>query len=224
MTPRGVEQNHSSCVGEHSPPCLLPLKLLTDVDQWREVDVHIMHEVVSLVLGSTAPEQKHLALVQGIYWYLSSRFGTKSPKATNQQVKQKRHDRELKMVTNLKNEARKRVRAAKKDNKTPEVVAALTGSFLSLLRQHSRLKQLLFKSLYTRNTKEVQQRCHKNFWKFAKDLLDDNSASEVEPQFSRNQATHLWMFLLGDKRLSVQSKQLNPYLYHHHTIRYCTPS
>ena len=189
VTPRGVEKNHSPRVGEHSPPSLLALKLPTDVDQWREVDVYIMHEVVPLVLGSTSPEQKHLALVQGIYRYLSSRFGTKSLKATNQQVKQKRHDRELKMVTNLKNEARKKVRAAKKDNKPPGVVAALTGSFLSLLRQHSRLKQLSIKSLYTRNTKEIRQRCHKNFWKFAKDLLDDDSVSQVQPQFSRDQAT-----------------------------------
>ena len=102
----------------------------------------------------------------------------------------KRHDRQLKKITDLKNEARKNVRMAKKERKPPSVIATLTGRFLSLLREHSRLNRISTHSIHTKNANYVRQKCHNNFWKFAKDLLDDNSASRINPQFSKDQATN----------------------------------
>ena len=130
-------------------------------------------------------------IAEGIYTYFSSTFGTKPPpKAPKRQTKMKRHDRQLKKITDLKNEARKNVRMEKKEKKPPSVIAKLTGRFLSLLREHSRLKRISTHLIHTKNANYVRQKCHNNFWKLAKDLLDDNSASRINPQFSKDQATN----------------------------------
>ena len=51
VPPRVPPQNHS-------PPLLHLLKLLTDVEQWRDANQFISAEVVPLALCATSPEQE----------------------------------------------------------------------------------------------------------------------------------------------------------------------
>ena len=59
----------------------------------------------------------------------------------NSQPKPKQHNRALKKVTQLKNDARKAFRRAKRLGESVSTIQSLSAKFLSLLRDHSRLKR-----------------------------------------------------------------------------------
>ena len=72
----------------------------------------------------------------------------KSPSRAQRRMQQKikQHDRAFKEVTKQKNAAKQALRSVKKEGAGAERVQALVGEFLSLLRDHSRLKKALMLS------------------------------------------------------------------------------
>ena len=70
----------------------------------------------------------------------------------------KRHDRALKEVTHLRNEARTMVRAARKDNRPQSEIALLTGRFISA-KEHSKLQRIFVKSLNVAKARDVCWKC-----------------------------------------------------------------
>ena len=86
---------------------------------------------------------KNASLCAGVYDILAAQFGTRAPSRCWKQVhsKLRQHDRALIEVTQQKNKARQAFRKAKRDGANSTDIQSLAANFLSLLRQHSRLKQ-----------------------------------------------------------------------------------
>ena len=102
--------------------------------------------------------------------------------------KLKQHDRALKTATRLKNEARKALRYAKRKGESESVILSLSGKFLSLLRDHSRLKRESARRLQAKEATLAREECHQNFWRYAKGLLDGSATSQITPEFSASTA------------------------------------
>ena len=67
-------------------------------------------------------------------------------------------------------------------------IQALSGKFLSLLRDHSRVKQESSRRLQHKEASIAREECHRNFWRYAKDLLDGSATSQTTPKFSASDA------------------------------------
>ena len=74
------------------------------------------------------------------------------------------------------------LRRAKKEGDESNL-PLFAGKFLSLLREHSKLKRQADNQQRVSEVKRVREECSKHFWKFSKNLLD-NTASSVSPAFS----------------------------------------
>ena len=61
-------------------------------------------------------------------------------------------------------------------------------TFFKLVREHSHLKRASQSAKQRSQANKTRQYCHRHFWQFAKQLLDDNSTSQIPPQFSGNEA------------------------------------
>lgn len=113
-------------------------------------------------------EEKNSILTNATYAYFASTHGVRQSSGKKQKKPpQQKHDRALKKVAELKNKARKDFRS-------------LARNFFDLVRQHNKLKRRSVKSSETVSAKLARKRCHKDFWKFTRELLtDDQSASSV---------------------------------------------
>ena len=103
-------------------------------------------------------------------------------------VKLRQHNRALKKVTELKNAARKALRRVKRNNSSEEAIRTCAGEFLSLLREHSRLKKASESRLGASEAKAARQQCHRNFWRYARELLDKKLTPSISPTFSEQTA------------------------------------
>ena len=92
-------------------------------------------------------------------------------------------------MTRLKNAARQALRRAGRQGEDESTIQSLTGKFLSLLREHSRLKRESSRRLKHKEASIAREECHRNFWRYAKDLLDGSSTSRVTPVFSASEAS-----------------------------------
>ena len=121
---------------------------------------------------------------------MSNRFGTQPPSHSKNrpQPEPKQHDRALKEVTRLKNEARQALRRARRQGESVSTILSLSGKFLSLVRDHSRLKRESSRRLQSKEARFARQECHPNFWRYAKGLLDGSAASQTTPEFSASVA------------------------------------
>ena len=99
-----------------------------------------------------------------------------------------KHDRALKKVTELKKRAKKEFREAKRKGFPQEEIRSIARNFFDLVCQQNKLKKQSKQTAQRNSAKRERQRCHKNFWKFAREVLDDNQASRIPPQFSGEQA------------------------------------
>ena len=141
----------------------------------------LLSAVTPAVFQSITVEEKNALLCTGVYDILAARFGCHpSSRSRNLvQSKLKQHDRALKEVTHQKNETRQVLRKAKRDRASDTVIQSLAANFLSLLRQHSDLKRVSIRRLQHKEAKLVRAECHRNFWKFAKGLLDGGTTPQV---------------------------------------------
>ena len=120
------------------------------------------------------------------YSLLRVRFGCRPlPRARKRcQGQERQHNRALKKVIILKNEARQAMRS----NMEKEEIQSRCGKFLSLLREHSRLKRVSDHKGKELEAKEVRKQCHENFWCFTRELLDGDVVSDIPPAFSAQTA------------------------------------
>ena len=176
------------------PQCKAPLKLPSSKEDWQKANAFFKENLVPTVLQATSAEEKNYILADGIYSYFSSHYGIKQSSTTSKRKtpRHEKHDRALKKVTELKNKARKDLRQAKREGKTGEVILSLARNFFSLVRQQSQLKKKSRKSSEASSAKKTRQHCHKNFWRFARELLNDDVASKISPQFSADEAFHFF--------------------------------
>ena len=174
-----------------SPSALVyrePLRLPTSPEEWKEAE---LSSVSLLVFQASSAEEKNFVLCSAVYDILAARYGTRSPphqSRKHSQSKLRQHDRALKEVTRRKNEARRAFRKAKREGADEATVCSLAANFLSLLRQHSRLSRDSSHRFQLKETKRVREECHRNFWKFTKELLDGESSGQTSPEFSASTA------------------------------------
>ena len=74
-----------------------------------------------------------------------------------------KHDRALKKVTTLKNNARRVFYRAKREELPPNEILSLAKKFFELVRQHSSLKKRSQKKSQDNAAKKARQRCYKTF-------------------------------------------------------------
>ena len=130
-------------------------------------------------------EQKSRVLCELSYSLLRGRFGSRPPpRAGKRRRGQMRlHNRALKKVTALKNVARQSFREAKKKGSDEEIWSRC-GVFLTLLREHSRLKRASGHKEKELEATEARKCCHQDFWSFSKQLFDGSSSSNISLGFS----------------------------------------
>ena len=134
-----------------------------------------------MVLDAISAEDKNSCLCNGVYDVLVSHFGTRPPPQSQRKAaaKQKQHDRALKRVTRLQNEARQALRHTKRQGETGSTLHTLAANFLSLLRTHSRLRRALQRRLLQNEAKSARERCHQDFWRYVKELFEGDTSSRT---------------------------------------------
>ena len=163
-----------------------PLRLPKSPEEWEEAD-HLLSSATSSVFQASMAEEKNNCLCAGIYNILSSRFGTRAP-PWPQKPSIRQHDRVLKEVTRLKNQARSVLRKAKREGASDDVTQPLAANFLSLLRRHSQLCRDSSIRLREKEAKVAREECSRNFWKFAKNLLGKGCTAQTSPAFTASTA------------------------------------
>ena len=95
----------------------------------------------SVCLQAVLMKIKNRILIDGIYDYFAQKYGTKKQKQSKCQKRREKHDRALKTVKRLKNEARCEFQKAKKHGLSPENIQPLAHKFFDLVREHSQVKR-----------------------------------------------------------------------------------
>ena len=118
------------------------------------------------------------------------KFGTKAPKKSKQRVKHKSvAAKKLADITKRKNEARSKLRKVQRESSmSTTTIKELATSFFQLVREHSTTKRQVCKQGKRSSGKKARQMCHRNIWKFPKQLLDDECGSDTSPQFNKSEA------------------------------------
>ena len=143
----------------------------------------MLYAVTHSVLQAITAEEKSSCLCTRVY-------GTQAlPRPRKRmQLRLRQHDRALKKVTQLKNDARRALRRAKKLGESAPIIQSLAANFLYLLRTHSRLKRDSSHRLQHMEAKIARNECNQDFWRYAKGLLDGESTSQTVPDFSASSA------------------------------------
>ena len=162
------------------------LNFPTSKEEWHAADLYFRNDLWPLVQASESIDHMNQVLSDGVYDYFARTYGTRKGLQNNK--KYAKHERALKTVTNLKNNARRDFRKAKREGFPPNAILAVARNFFKLVRQHSSLKKKSQQASLSSAARKARQRCYKNFWRFAKDLLDDNNAARIVPQFPRETA------------------------------------
>jgi hypothetical protein len=165
--------------------CKQSLRLPKSSEEWDEANL-LLSVITPSVLQATTIEEKNNILTNGIYDILAGRYGTRNPPRPKKRPRQ--HDRTLKRVTRLKNEARQALRRARRQGESVSTIQSLSGNFLSLLREHSHLKRKSSRRLQDKEASIAREQCHRNFWRYAKCLLDGDTTSQSSPKFSASAA------------------------------------
>lgn len=160
------------------PPQMLqfktPLKLPCDVD-WVEANSHFK-SLVPAILEATTVDRKNDILTDGIYTYFSRIHGVRSKTSSRKGPSQQKHDRALKKVTELMTKARREFREAKQKGNTRDATVSIARNFLSLVRQQSQLRTKSNRSRETTTARRARKQCHHHFWRFARELLNNDAA------------------------------------------------
>ena len=120
------------------------------------------------------PQEKNRILVEGVYAFFASAYGTRQ---INLRKKRRRplHNGSLKEVERNKKEAKKELKMAQQRGFSSEVIQSLAQQFFSLVRCHSSLKRSSNTRLLMRNMWVARELCYKNLGRCGKEVLDGNS-------------------------------------------------
>ena len=173
----------------NTPAVEARLLLPTSDEDWFIANACFRDQVTPRVIQATSVDDKNTNLVEGLYSYFAEKYGTRKPTHTKKMSTQHKQDRALKKVRNLKNQARRAYRQAKR-NRTEQVdIQSLVRNFFKLVQSHSSLKKLSTRGENKLNAKRARQSCFKDFWKFTSNLLDDKPNNNwTSPTFTEEKA------------------------------------
>ena len=111
--------------------------------EWHEADTYFKNFLVPCVQQTIGVSEKNELLISGMYGYFASTFGTKSLKTSKCRVKCRSvAAKNLADITQRKNEARSKLRKAKREGSTSTTgIKELASSFFHLVRTHSIAKR-----------------------------------------------------------------------------------
>ena len=154
------------------------LVLPSTANDWKMLDDYLKVQVLPSVLCATDPESKYTVLVDGIYNSIAQCFGNIISHHNDfKNSKERRIEIRLLNVRMLKKECRRQYHRALRECWDSEALAALSRNWFKLIRQHNQLRLRLVKKQVWNKTKELQQKCDKNFWGFVSSVFNDKSNS-----------------------------------------------
>ena len=132
-------------------------------------------------------DEKNEALCEGLYHYFSQKFGTQQKSVRKPRRRRREHPRRLKKLTQQKNEARKKMRQAKRDGLDENTVRTVAQEFHRLLRLHSKGSRLSAGSRAKVEILKARRLCAKSFWRSAAQILEEDE-SNANPDFTADKA------------------------------------
>ena len=153
------------------------------------MDEHLRAQVVPLVLQADNIEDMNALLCRSIKDFLVANYPPQKQHTCKRSgEKRECHQRALKAVREEKKAAKRQLRALRRRNDSPEEVRVLAIKFHQLVRQHCKLVKVEKRKERTRTMHQQRRDCHRNFWRFANTLFNDDSCSHVEPDFDEKTA------------------------------------
>ena len=201
--PAPPHQAHPTPEHYPSPVDLLPvIGLPKEAGEWKEADSFFKVHLVPRMCMEGTVDGMNDVLCKGIYDYFARKSHNNIPthQKPNHHHQQShhhhqhpskahgQHQRTLKAVKEEKRQAKKQLRALRRDGTKSEEVRALAHTFHRLVQRYSKLCQEE-KRRERRRSRQCERRdCHKNFWRFTKSLLDEDGHTSIPPTFSRETA------------------------------------
>ena len=190
---------------EHCPTSIefLPaINLPREASEWHEADTFFKVHVVPRVCSERTVDDMNNVLCKGIYEYFARKSHNKIPSRQRPHQhhqhsdhprqhsfkESSRHQRTLKAVKNEKKQVKKQLKALRRDGTQPEEVRILARAFHSLVQKYSKLCQEAKKEEKRRSRLSERRACHKNFWQYAKSVLDEDGHTNIPPTFTRETA------------------------------------
>jgi hypothetical protein len=157
--------------------------------EWAEADLHFKQNIVPLVLMESNVDTINPIVCQGIYSFFTSKFGftPDTPHPTNHRCSN-HHQSNLNKIKKEKIAVKKQLRHLRRFDGNRNEVRLLAQRFHQLVRSHNKLIKIE-KQMQTRGARNQQRKkCHKDIHKFARNLLNNDDFTSIEPTFSRSEA------------------------------------
>ena len=81
------------------------------------------------------------------------------------------------------------MQAKKSTSLSQEQVCSVAKKFFQSVRTHNKFKRAHQRSLHGAERRTARHQCHTNLWRFTKDLLENDTVSDIQPTFSESEAT-----------------------------------
>ena len=96
----------------------------------------------------------------------------------------------LYQITKCRNAARRELRRFKKSgDHSSEHIKLVASKFFDLVHSHSKMKRISQKIDQKNAQRSMKSQCHRHFWQFSKELLDDKTITQSKAEFSAVEAT-----------------------------------
>ena len=92
----------------------------------------------------------------------------------------------------MKKLAKQELRQTRQQGFPTAEIQSLAQKFFCLVHSHSRLKKSASARLSARSARQIRSHCYKQFVRYARELLDADSSSNITPDFDAEQAHHFF--------------------------------
>ena len=162
-------------------------------EDWEKANHFFEQHLIPLVISELSVDSKYTVLAEGVFDYFSANFGSANGNPHHRQRQNKHQSRlagQVREAKALKNEARRVFEQAKKSTTlSQESINTIAKKFFQSVRSHNKLIRAHRKSQHATRQRSARRHCHENLWRFTKDLLDDDTTSNIQPTFSEPEAT-----------------------------------
>ena len=188
--PSDLQQDLTTPPTQAIDPVSKPKLCLPESDEeWKKADVFFEQEVVPCVIHELSVDDKYATLVEGVYSFFADNHGTKKVQQ-RYRSRQRKLAKKLKEAKVMKNAARRELRQARKEPIiSHESINSISQKFLQCVRSHNKVHQQHERLQGKAASRAARQQCHDNLWHFCKDLLADKPDTDIQPTFSKSEAT-----------------------------------
>ena len=116
--------------------------------------------------------------------HFASKYGVMDKGKHSKQPKPGSHNRFLKKLKRMGNEARRDLRRARREDQDELVIQEIAKQFHNLTRMHSKAQKVSLRSRAYLETRKARSECDKSLWRFAAKILDDDRLTNTTPPFS----------------------------------------